>query len=71
MTGSNCDNSVKRIAKLEEAKECLEISAAEMKMGSEGITQGTVEVARTFEDVQEKMQTTEKHIDFLNLEVKK
>ena len=67
----NCDDSEQRIAKLAEANEQLEINAVQMRLGSEGITQGTVEVAQTFEEVQEKMQETEKQIDFLNVEVKK
>lgn len=67
----NCDNSVKRITKLEEANNRLENSAAELQQGSSGIIHGTVEVIDTFKDVQERMQTTEQHIDSLNKEVKK
>lgn len=67
----NCDSSVQRISKLAEANERLETNAAQMRLESEGITQGTVEVVQAFEDVQEKMQETEKQIDLLNVEVKK
>lgn len=67
----NCENSVERIAQLEDAHRDLASNAATLKLGSEGISRGTVEVARTFEDVQEKMVTTENHIDSLNVEVKK
>lgn len=67
----NCDNSSSRMGKLEEANEQLEACADDVRLGSESITQGTVEVAETFEVVQEKMQATEKQIDFLNVEVKK
>lgn len=67
----NCDNSVKRITKLEEANERLETSAAELQQGSSGIIHGTVEVIETFTDVQERMLITEKQIEALNDEVKK
>lgn len=67
----NCDSSASRIGKLEEANERLEACADDMKSGSESITQGTVEVVQAFEVVQEKMQTTERQINSLNLEVKK
>lgn len=67
----NCDNSVKRITKLEEANASLETSAAELQQGSSGIIHGTVEVIETFTDVQERMLITEKQIEALNDEVKK
>ena len=67
----NCDNSANRMVKLEETNQWLEACADDMRQGSESITQGTVEVVQTFEIVQEKMQTTETQIDFLNVEVKK
>ena len=67
----NCDTSSKRIGKLEEANERLEICADAVKSGSESITQGTVEVTETFELVQKKVQETERKIDSLNTEVKK
>lgn len=66
----SCDTSGNRIANLEEANECLKSSAAELRTGSENITQGTVEAAQTFQEVQERMQTTEAHISALNVEVK-
>ncbi len=67
----NCDNSAGRMEKLQEANTRLEACADNVRLGSESITQGTVEVAETFEVVQEKMQITEKQIDYLNVEVKK
>lgn len=67
----NCDTSVQRITLLEEANERLETSAAELKSGSSNITQDTLEVTETFEDVQVRMQTTETQIHALNTEVKK
>lgn len=67
----NCDNSAKRISRLEEANNHLETSAFKLHQGSTEIIQGTVEVTDTFKDVQTRMQTTEKHIDSLNMEVKK
>lgn len=66
----SCDTSGNRIANLEEANECLKSSAAELRTGSENITQGTTEAAQTFQEVQERMQTTEAHISALNVEVK-
>lgn len=66
----NCDSSASRVSKLEEANQCLEACANDMKSGSDSITQGTVEVVQTFEVVQEKMQTTEKQMGSLNVEVK-
>lgn len=67
----NCDNSVKRIELLEHANGRLEASTNDIRLGSEGITQGTVEVTQTFEDVHSKMQETENHVEYLNTEVKK
>lgn len=67
----NCDNSSERITELENAHEHLARNAASLMIGSEGISLGTVEVAQTFQDVHTKMQETEKHIDSLNVEVKK
>ncbi len=67
----NCDASVHRVFKLEEANELLKASTDELRSGSEGITRGTVEVAHTFEDVQYKMQVTANHVEQLNQEVKK
>ena len=67
----NCDISVSRIGKLQEANERLEVCAKDMRNGSESITQGTVEVVGAFEVVQEKMHTTQKDNEALNVEVKK
>ena len=68
---SNCDRSLDRIAKLEKANTHLEASVADLRTGSNSITLGTVEVTQTFDSVQDKMQTTQKHISSLNHEVKK
>ena len=67
----NCDSSVNRISRLEEANARLEASASALRADSNDITQGTLEVAETFNDVQERMYITETHIDALNVEVKK
>lgn len=67
----NCDGSVERIANLADANHRLEASAAQLKVGSEDIIQGSLEVAETFSDVQERMLITEQHIDSLNEEVRK
>lgn len=67
----NCDHSVMRIAKLEEANGRLETSAAELQQGSSAIISGTMDAIETFTDVQERMLITEKQIESLNDEVKK
>ena len=67
----NCDHSVMRIAKLEEANGRLETSAAELQQGSSAIISGTIDAIETFTDVQERMLITEKQIESLNDEVKK
>lgn len=67
----NCDHSVMRIAKLEEANGRLETSAAELQQGSSAIISGTMDAIETFTDVQERMLITEKQIESLNVEVKK
>ena len=67
----NCDHSVMRIAKLEEAYGRLETSAAELQQGSSAIISGTMDAIETFTDVQERMLITEKQIESLNDEVKK
>lgn len=66
----NCDNSAQRIAGLEDANHLLENSATQLRLGSEDIIQGSMEVAETFADVQERMLVTEQHIDSLNNEVR-
>lgn len=67
----NCDHSIMRIAKLEEANGRLETSAAELQQGSSAIISGTMDAIETFTDVQERMLITEKQIESLNDEVKK
>lgn len=67
----NCDHSVMRIAKLEEANGRLETSAAELQQGSSAIISGTMDAIETFTDVQERMLITEKQIESLNDEVRK
>ena len=66
----NCEHSLERISKLEKANERLEESIINLRDGSSSITQGTVDVAQTFDDMQEKMLTTQDHITSLNTEVK-
>lgn len=67
----NCEHSLGRISKLEKANERLEESITYLRDGSSSITQGTVDVSQTFDDMQEKMLTTQEHITSLNTEVKK
>lgn len=67
----NCDHSVIRISKLEEANERLETSAAELQQGSSDIISETIEAIEIFTDVQDRMLITEKQIEALNDEVKK
>ena len=67
----NCEHSLERVSKLEKANERLENSIDHLRDGSYSITQGTVDVSQTFDDMQEKMLTTQEHVSFLNSEVKK
>ena len=67
----NCEHSLERISKLEKANERLESGITDLRDGSSSITQGTVEVSQTFDDMQEKMLTTQEHVSSLNTEVKK
>ena len=67
----NCEHSLERISKLEKANERLESGISDLRDGSSSITQGTVEVSQTFDDMQEKMLTTQEHVSSLNTEVKK
>ena len=67
----NCEHSLERISKLEKANERLESSIDALRDGSSSITQGTVDVSQTFDDMQEKMLTTQEHVSSLNTEVKK
>lgn len=66
----SCEHSLERISKLESANGRLEESIVDLRDGSSSITQGTVDVAQTFDYMQEKMQTTHEHITSLNQEVK-
>lgn len=68
---ANCEHSLERISSLEKANTHLEESITDLRDGSSSITQGTVEVSQTFDDMQEKMLTTQEHITSLNSEVKK
>lgn len=68
---NNCGNSAQRIAGLEDANQLLENSASQLKLGSDDILQGSMEVAETFADMQNRMLITEQHIDSLNNEVRK
>ena len=67
----NCEHSLERISKLEKANERLEGSIDGLRDGSSTITQGTVDVSQTFDDMQEKMMTTQEHVSSLNTEVRK
>ena len=67
----NCEHSLERISKLEKANERLESSISDLRDGSDSITQGTVDVSRTFDDMQEQMLATQENVSSLNTEVKK
>ena len=67
----NCEHSLERISKLEKANERLESSISDLRDGSDSITQGTVDVSQTFDDMQEKMLATQENVSSLNTEVKK
>ena len=66
----NFKHSSAQIESMKEANHQLEGNAEELRTGSTGITQGAKEVACTCEDVQDKMQITENHIEALNNEVR-
>lgn len=67
----NCNTSIQRVTKLNEANELLEHSVSDLNFGSKDIIQGTIEVSQTFQEVQGRMTATEQHIHALNEEVKK
>ena len=67
----NCEHSLERVSKLEAANEQLECSISDLRDGSQNITQGTVDVTITFDDMQEKMLATQENVSALNSEVKK
>ena len=67
----NCEHSLERISKLENANERLESSIATLRDGSHSISQGTVDVSITFDNMQEKMLATQENVSSLNSEVKK
>lgn len=66
----NCNASLSRVTKLEEANQRLEHTSAELCTDSENITQYASVVAETFHDVHKRMNQTEIQIDGLNSEVK-
>lgn len=68
---ANCEHSLERVSKLETANERLENSINDLRDGSSNITQGTVDVSLTFDDMQEKMLVTQEHVSSMNTEVKK
>lgn len=67
----NFENSSERIENMQEANSRLEGNTKELEDGSEGIADGAREVATVCEDVQDKVQITENHIEALNGNVKK
>lgn len=67
----SCEHSLERVSKLEKANEHLEAGIGDLRDGSDSITQGTVDVSRTFDDMQEQMLVTQEHVSSLNTEVKK
>lgn len=66
----NCEHSLERVSNLEKANELLESSIAGLRDGSSNISQGTVDISQTFDDMQQKMLTTHENITFLDTEVK-
>lgn len=67
----NCETSTGRISGLQAANERLDQHASQLRQGSDEITNGTHEVAATFDEVQDHMHVTEEQIHALNGEVKK
>lgn len=66
----NCEHSLERISTLEQANERLEESIVYLRDGSSSITQGTIDIAQTFDNMQGTMQATQHNITSLNTEVK-
>lgn len=67
----NFENSSGRIETLRDADVRLQENANELKLSSESIAQGAREVENTCDNVQERIQVTERQIGELNGEVKK
>lgn len=65
----NCEHSVERISKLENANNHLQSSITDLRDGSSSITQGTEIVSRSFDHMQEKMLSTQNQVASLNTEV--
>lgn len=59
-------SSSERIEHLREANIQMEESASDLKIGSEIINQGALEVCETCDGVQERIHLTEQHIDAMN-----
>lgn len=66
----NCEHSLERVAKLEKANELLESNICNLRNGSDSITQGTIDISQTFDEMQKQMLTTQENVASLNTEVK-
>lgn len=67
----NCQQSSGRIHGMQEVNLSLDGNVAELKRGSDEITQGVQEVDMTCQNALEEMQITEQNIETLNNEIKK
>ena len=67
----NCQQSAGRIHGMQEVNLSLDGNVAELKKGSDEITQGVQEVDITCQNALVEMQTTEQNIENLNQEIKK
>ena len=67
----NCQQSASRIHGMQEVNLSLDGNVAELKRGSDEITQGVQEVDTTCQNALEGMQATEQNIETLNSEIKK
>ena len=66
----NCEHSLERVTKLEKANDQLENSIINLRDGSSNISQGTIDISHTFDEMQKKMLTTHGNITSLDKEVK-
>ena len=66
----SCEHSLERVSSLEKANEGLESSIVDLRNGSSSISLGTTDISHSFDNMQEKMQTTHRQISSLDKEVK-
>ena len=69
--GENCKQSAGRVHGMQEVNLSLDGNVAELKRGSDEITQGVQEVDTTCQNALVEMQVTEQNMENLNSEIKK